>query len=142
LCGHRSVFSSPPGRQNVSPPRIFFHEPSDDSVRAPSGSRSPYASHWRDLLDDKPVPPEISDEESDEDEEENEQDTNEQEENNTQDQGDASSEMSFDSGVLHAVQSLIEVYGIRNDVERVFKAPPQQQLEHEPQESLQQEESE
>ncbi len=28
LCGHRTVFSSPPGRQNVSPPRIFFHEPS------------------------------------------------------------------------------------------------------------------
>ena len=23
LCGHRSVFSSPPGRRNVSPPRIF-----------------------------------------------------------------------------------------------------------------------
>ena len=28
LCGHRSVFSSPPGRQNVSPPRIFSTNPS------------------------------------------------------------------------------------------------------------------
>ena len=27
LCGHRSVFSSPPGRQNVSPPRIFSTNP-------------------------------------------------------------------------------------------------------------------
>ena len=36
----------------------------------------------------------------------------------------------------------MEAYDIRNDVERVFKAPPQQQLEHEPQESLQQEEPE
>jgi hypothetical protein len=27
LCGHRSVFSSPPGRQNASPPRIFSTNP-------------------------------------------------------------------------------------------------------------------
>ena len=27
LCGHRSVFSSPPGRRNVSPPRIFSTNP-------------------------------------------------------------------------------------------------------------------
>jgi hypothetical protein len=33
LCGHRSVFSSPPGRQNVSPPRIFSTNPGFDSLR-------------------------------------------------------------------------------------------------------------
>ena len=27
LCGHRSVFSSPPGRQSASPPRIFSTNP-------------------------------------------------------------------------------------------------------------------
>ena len=32
---------------------------------------------------------------------------------------------------------LMEAYDIRNDVERVFKAPPQQQLEHVPPENLQ-----
>ena len=42
----------------------------------------------------------------------------------------------------NAVQNLIEAYDIRNDVERVFKATPQQQLKHVPQESLQQEEPE
>jgi hypothetical protein len=31
----------------------------------------------------------------------------------------------------------MEAYDIRNDVERVFKAPPQQQLEHVPPENLQ-----
>ena len=66
-------------------------------IKIPLWSR--YASHWRDLLDDKPVPPERYDEEPDEDEEENEQEENEQEENDVQDHGDASSEMSLDSGV-------------------------------------------
>ena len=39
LCGHRSVFSSPPGRQNASPPRIFSTNPHcrDEKVtRSPS----------------------------------------------------------------------------------------------------------
>ena len=33
LCGHRSVFSSPPGRQNVSPPRIFSTNPQGKNDR-------------------------------------------------------------------------------------------------------------
>jgi hypothetical protein len=67
-------------------------------IKIPIWSRD--ASRWRDLLDDKPFPPESSDEEPNEDEqEEDEQEENEQEENDVQDHGDASSEMSLDSGV-------------------------------------------
>ena len=67
-------------------------------IKIPIWSRD--ASRWRDLRDDKPFPPESSDEEPNEDEqEEDEQEENEQEENDVQDHGDASSEMSLDSGV-------------------------------------------
>ena len=65
LCGHRSVFSSPPGRQNVSPPRIFFHEPSagfktsmitpkpqsaSESQPSPASSRGSASSNDRSAL--------------------------------------------------------------------------------------------
>ena len=77
-----------------------------------------------DLLHDTPSTPEESDEEPNEDEQE--------ENNDVQDHGDASSEVSFDSGVIHAVQHLMEAYDIHNIVPREFKTPLQQQPEHVP----------
>jgi hypothetical protein len=80
-------------------------------IKIPLWSR--HARRWEDLLQDTPSKPyDESDEESSEDEDEDEED------NEVQDHGDASSELSFDSRVMHAVKHLIEGYDIRNDVER------------------------